>query len=228
MVALRTLTWDEPKAISDVLKHEFASEYCREGVTIASGSGELEIGTVLGKVTTGSASVAAKAGGNTGAGTLTLDPTTPVRPGAKAGVYTVRCIAAATNSGTFVVLDPDGYSLGQVVVGATFDNDIKFVIADDGTDFAVGDGFDITVAEGTGKWVPYNPGGSGGAERVAGVLLQKVNATSADIQAVVLARGPAVISRLGISWHSSVDSSSKKAAGTAQLVALGIVVRDSA
>jgi len=92
------------------------------------------------------ATPAAKSGGNTGGGTITMDITTPVGAGAKEGVYTVRCIAAASNSGTFRVLDPDGFNLGDIAVGGTFDNDIKFVIADVGTDFIVGDGFDVTVA----------------------------------------------------------------------------------
>lgn len=101
------------------------------------------------------AASAAKAGGNTGTGTLTLDATTPVLPGAKPGVYTVRAIAAASNSGTFRVEDPDGNVIGDVAVGATFSDDVKFVIADGGTDFIVGDGFDITVTaqEGRGRFV---------------------------------------------------------------------------
>lgn len=97
----------------------------------------------------GSAASAAKSGGNTGGGTLTLDATTPVLAGAKVGVYTVRCIAAATDSGTFRVTDPDGFVIGDVAVGATFANDIKFAIADGAPDFVVGDGFDITVSGNT-------------------------------------------------------------------------------
>lgn len=97
----------------------------------------------------GSAVSAAKSGGNTGGGSLTLDVTTPVLAGAKVGVYTVRCITAATDSGTFRVTDPDGFVIGDVAVGATFANDIKFAIADGAPDFVVGDGFDITVSANT-------------------------------------------------------------------------------
>lgn len=96
-------------------------------------------------VVPGTASSAAKSGGNTGGGTLTMDATTPVLAGAKAGVYTVRCIATNTNGGQFIVVAPDGISLGQAIVGTTFSNQVKFALADLGTDFAVGDGFDITV-----------------------------------------------------------------------------------
>ena len=47
---LRTMTFNEPSAVSDVLKYEDGS-YSRDTVTIASGAGVLEIGTVLGKIT---------------------------------------------------------------------------------------------------------------------------------------------------------------------------------
>ena len=47
---LRTMTFNEPNAVSDVLKYEDGS-YSRDTVTIASGAGVLDIGTVLGKIT---------------------------------------------------------------------------------------------------------------------------------------------------------------------------------
>jgi len=45
--ALRTTTFNEPKNLSDVLKFEVAGTMSREVVTILSGAGVLEIGTVL-------------------------------------------------------------------------------------------------------------------------------------------------------------------------------------
>ena len=82
---------------------EFIVSECDEGtlsrdtVTIVSGSGVITAGMVLGKITAGgtSAASAAKSGGNTGNGALTLDATTPVLPEAVAGVYLVRAIANA-------------------------------------------------------------------------------------------------------------------------------------
>ena len=122
-------------------------------VTIASGQ-TIARGHVLGKISVGAATAAAKSGGNAAnTGALTMDATTPVLAGAQVGVYTVRCIAASTNSGTFLVLDPLGRSLGQVFVGATFATQIKFAIADGSQDFIVGEGFDITVAAGSGEYV---------------------------------------------------------------------------
>jgi hypothetical protein len=163
-------------------------------VVLLAGQGALVRGTILGKIGVGAAAVAAKAGGNTGNGTLTMDVTTPLLVRAKSGIYTVRCIGllptavgtptkavkaggntgagdltldgttprlagaipgvykvrcitATADGGTFRVTAPDGTVIGDVAVGATFDNHIKFVIADGNPDFVVGDGWDITVAE---------------------------------------------------------------------------------
>lgn len=94
---------------------------------------------------------AAKTGGNTGNGTLVMDATTPVKPIAKSGIYTVRAVNAATNGGTFNVVNPDGEVVGTFTItpgagaSVTFDGEVKFVVTDGGTDFALSDGFDITV-----------------------------------------------------------------------------------
>ncbi len=228
-ITLRSTTFNEPDSVSDVLKYE-AGGYSREVVTILSGSGALGIGVVLGQILVGAATAAAKAGGNTGNGTLTMDATTPVRPGAKVGVYTVRCIAAAANNGTFRITDPDGFVVGDVVMAAgagAFDNDLKFALADGASDFIVGDGFDITVAAGSKKWKPHTSGAVDGSEVARAVLLHRVDATSADQQAVVVMRH-AEVSALGLKWHASVNNSDKKLAAHAQLAGFGIIVRQGA
>ena len=160
-------------------------------VTLPAGCGTMVRGTVLGKITIGAATAAAKAGGNAAnTGALTLDATTPVLIGAKAGIYTVRCIAAAANSGTFRVIDPDGFSLGDVAVGATFANDIKFAIADGAQDFIVGEGFDITGAAGSGKHKIVNSANVDGSA-VADCILAytTVVAAGADSKAEVYTQG---------------------------------------
>lgn len=144
-------------------------------VTLVQGSGTVERGTVLGKITIGAASVAAKAGGNAAnTGLLTLDATTPILAGAKVGVYSVRCIAAASNSGTFRVTDPEGFVLGDVAVAATFANNIKFTISDGTQDFVVGEGFNVTIAAGSGKHKPVNSANVDGSAVVDCVLSQTV------------------------------------------------------
>ncbi len=169
----------------------FAGDFPRvsKAVTILSGVGALVLGTLLGKILFGAATAAAKSGGNTGNGTLTMDPTTPILARAKVGVYLVRCIAAATNGGTFRVTDPDGYVLGDVAVGDTFANQIKFVIADGSTDFIVGDGFDVTIAAGSGKYKAYDKDNVDGSQYPDSILTEAVDATAADVNSTAFVSG---------------------------------------
>ncbi len=119
-------------------------------VTI-TGAAALKRGTVLGRVTLGAVTSAAKSGGNTGNGTCVLDVTTPKIAGAVAGVYTLRCTVAGANAATFRLADPSGRVLGDYAFNGSganvlIANQIKAVITDGSTDFVVGDGFDITIA----------------------------------------------------------------------------------
>ena len=151
-------------------------------ITLLSGENRAR-GTVLGKITLGAASSAAKSGGNTGNGTLTMDATTPILARAKVGVYQVRFIAAATNNGTFTVTDPDGVNLGQVIMSGgagTFANRIKFAIADGATDFIVGDGFDVTIAAGSGKYKMSLAAAVDGSAVPSVILAEATDASLAD------------------------------------------------
>lgn len=183
-----------------------------EEIIVASGAGVLYPGTVLGRLGVGAATAAAKAGGNTGTGVITLDAVAPVGAGAKAGVYTARATVAAVNGGTFEVKDPDGFVLGTVAVGATFDNDVKFTIADGATDFVVGDGFDITVAAGSGKYVAHDPALNNGAKVAAAILFHKVDATAADAKSVATVNGPAVINGNDLTFKAGIIAADKTAA----------------
>lgn len=227
--ALRTLSYTEPSNQSDVLKHEYATDLCRETETVISGVGVFSHGHVAGRITKGSASSAAKTGGNTGNGTCTLDGTTPVLPGSIPGIYTARCLVAVTNGGMFEVKNPNGAVIGHAVVGTAFAKDIKFTIADGSTDFAVGDGFDITIAVGSGKIGLYNPAAVNGLETAVGLLLSHGDATAADFAgAILLARGPAVVSRLGLKWGAGVTTTQQQDAAIAALAALNIITRSGA
>lgn len=148
-------------------------------VTIKNGAGVVPARTVLGQEKLGAVTAAAKSGGNTGNGTLTLDAATPKLARAIAGVYSVRCIAAAADGGTFRVSNPQGYVIGEVAVGATFANQIKFAIADGSTDFVVGDGFDITIAAGSLHYIPYDKDNLDGSQDAKCILAEEVDATSA-------------------------------------------------
>ncbi len=156
-------------------------------VTVLSGEGARVRGSVMGKISIGAASSAAKSGGNTGTGTFVLDATTPVLAGAKVGVYALRCITASTNGGVFRLTDPDGYGLGDFTItggsGGTvaIANDIKGVLTDAGTDFIVGDGFDITVAAGSGKWKLAVAAAVDGSAVPRAILAEDLDATSGDV-----------------------------------------------
>jgi hypothetical protein len=211
-----------PRLSHEWLKHETDPDLGREQITLLAGAGNLITGTVLGKITKGTATAAAKAGGNTGNGTITMDVTTPVLAGAQVGVYTARCIAAAGNGGTFRIEDPDGFVIGDVAVGATFADRVKFVIADGASDFIVGDGFDITVAAGSGKWKKCVYGALDGSGIAAGVLLDARDASGgADVKGVGVIADARVAHEF-LTWDASFDSAPKKAAALVQLAALNI------
>lgn len=76
----------------------------------------------------------------------------------------------------------------------------------------------------SGKYTAVAPSASDGSQTAAAVLLADVDATSADKKAVILARGPAVVSSSHLVWPNGATTN-QKAAATAQLAALGIVAR---
>jgi hypothetical protein len=191
-----------------------------ENRTLITGQ-NLIAGTVLGAITLAGASETHA--GNTGNGVMTLDVTTPVRPGARAGIYVATNILAATNSGTFRVEDPDGNVMGDVLVGGTFDDDIKFVIADGATDFILGDKFLITVAAGSSKVTALNPAAVDGSQAAAGILFAAVNATSADLACVTVERVAEVIAA-ELTWPGGITAPNK-AIAIAQLAAKNIILR---
>lgn len=208
------------------LKHELDPEFCRKVETVASGTGNIKTGSVLGKNTVGGAEAAPKAGGNTGEGSLTLDGATPVLAGAKPGVYAVRCVGTSANGGLFEVRDPFGAFVGAYAIGGpAFATEIKFSITDSGADFALGDGFDVTVAAGSGRLGWYDPTAVDGRAVPYGILLNAVDATTEHRQAVVIG-GKAVINPLALTWGPAVDDANKRAAGVALLVSeLGFETR---
>lgn len=194
----------------------------RDSGTLITGQ-NLGAGTVLGKITVAAATSAAKSGGNTGGGTCTVDVTTPVLAKARAGIYTVRCVGLVGNSGVFAVYRPDGSYVGTAYGGVAFDKEIKFVVADSGTDFAIGDGFDITVAVGSLKYTILAPAALDGSATAAGVLFDAVDATSADKKVTILTRSCELNSN-EITWPAAI-SDPNKAIATAELAAAGIILR---
>ena len=197
----------------------------REKITVKSGQ-NLKACAVLGTIVSATVVSAAKAGGNTGNGTFTVDATTPALLGAQPGVYTLRCIAAATNNGTFRLEDPNGVVLGDTVMAGgagTVAEQVKGALADGSTDFVVGDGFDITVSAIIAKEVEYNPAGTDGSQIATGILYGAVDATSADKPGVAFKRSCEHNTDIVV-WKTGI-SATQIAKGTADLAKLGIILR---
>lgn len=186
----------------------------REEITIAAAAGAMVAGAVLGKITKAGTATAVAYAGNTGNGAMGA---ITVGAGAKAGVYKLTITEPATNAGNFIVEDPSGIFVGQGDVAVAFSaGGLAFTLADGATDFAAGDGFDITVAAGSGKYVAYNDAAVDGSEVAAGILYGPVDDLAADQTAVAIVRHAEVVGSL---------LTGNNAAGTADLLALGILVR---
>lgn len=217
-------TQTEKNRLNDILKYEQGSNFfSREVVTIKTGQ-NLAVGAVLGKTTLGASPTTgtAKAGGNTGAGTMT-----GVTAGAKAkaGIYTLKCTAVVAGSGLFSVEDPDGLALPEAVVGVAYiDDQINFTLNDGTPDFAVGDAFTVTIAAGDGDCLAINFNALVGTQNVYGILTADCDATSADTEAVAIVRNAKVV-EANLVWPVTdpVVSAAQKAAVMAQLLAKGIV-----
>lgn len=204
-------------------KEDDLGEYSLDNGTLASGN-NLVTGSVLGAVSaTIAASPAVKSGGNTGNGTLAS--VTPWPP-ARNGIYTVRITATAANAGAFEVKDPGGKVIGTGTVGVAFSTGgLTFTVADGSTDFAVGDGFDITVTGAVVKFTQFDPTANDGSQYPAGVLLNSVDATSADKPCVVVVREALVVPDF-FTWKTGVTNA-QKAAAVATLKSNFIVPRAS-
>ena len=223
------------KLQSSVFKLLFAEDYNFEQGTILASSQcntttLFDVGTIMGQITVAGATAAAKSGGNTGGGSLTVDSSTPVLAGAVAGIYTVLLTVAAavigTHLGLWEVRAPNGRVLGEVQVGQTFSDQIKFATAYATADFIVGDGFDVTVAAGSLKYVQHAPAAVDGSQNAAAVVARAVTVGAADISVALAVRGPLVLLGDNLTWATGI-SAADKATATAALAGLGIVIRSS-
>ena len=69
-------------------------------------------------------------------------------------------------------------------------------------------------------------GGTDGAQTASAVLLYAVDATLADAEGIVLARGPSIVSRAELAYDASVDDGAKITTKLGQLAAVGIIARE--
>ena len=80
----------------------------------------------------------------------------------------------------------------------------------------------------SGKYKLATSGGSDGAQTASAVLLYAVDATLADATGIVVARGPAIVSRAALAYDATVDDGAKITTKIGQLAAAGIIARDTA
>ena len=80
----------------------------------------------------------------------------------------------------------------------------------------------------SGKYKLATSGGTDGAQTAAGVLLYATDATDGDVNAIVVLRGPAIVSKSALAFDTTVDDDAKITTKLGQLSALGIIPRDTA
>jgi hypothetical protein len=80
----------------------------------------------------------------------------------------------------------------------------------------------------SGKYKLATSGGTDGAQTAVAVLLYPVDATLADAQGIVVARGPSIVSRAALAYDATVNDAGKITTKLGQLAAVGIIARDSA
>ncbi|MBF0141093.1 MAG: head decoration protein [Magnetococcales bacterium] len=103
-----------------------------------------------------------------------------------------------------------------------FSRDIVTVAS--GRSLKIGEVVSIKTAD--GKAYALAPAAADGTEVAVGVLLQDANATSSDLEAVMAARDSIVYSG-AIVWPVGITTN-QKATATAQLKALGVLIREGA
>ncbi|NHQ74539.1 head decoration protein [Roseovarius gahaiensis] len=95
-----------------------------------------------------------------------------------------------------------------------------------GTNYPVGAVLGRITA--SGKYKLATSGGTDGAQNAAAVLLYATDASAVDQEAVVILRGPALVSKAALVFDASVDDAAKITTKHNQLVVLGIIPRDAA
>lgn len=98
-----------------------------------------------------------------------------------------------------------------------------------GTNYALGSVLGEITASGKYHLSPdAEVTGDEGAETAVAVLIEAVDATDGDKAGLIVARGPAIVSKAALVLDDSVDDETKTAAKHAQLSAAGIVPRNTA
>lgn len=219
-------SFTRPRRQSEVFKELRDLDYvCDQGIIPAgsqvNGSASFDVGTVLGKITTGTITVAppSAASGNVGDGTCALGAPA-YDTDVKVGTY--RLVAISTTA--WEMFDPNGDLVGVAADGEEFADEIRFTITSGGTAFAAGDEFTIVVsaAAASGAFVQINPVAGDGSQNFAGILARSLVVNAAhDTPASIATRGPTIVVKDNLVWPAGM-SGAAQAAALAQADARGI------
>lgn len=230
-----TVIATDAQRLSNVMKwvdpNAFHVGLLTAAVTIYEGSQKTYVpGQVLGRtLVSGSGAWVVQSGtlGNGTPGTVTVSGY------AKVGTYVVRFLTSGATA-AFSLRDPDGRHLGQGAVGTAFvSKDLSFTIADGATDYSAGEVLLINVT-GTEKWKTVEATAVDGSEVAAGIYIGTVDgesksvtiAATTDTKGVILARGPAIVSKGALVYGSSVNTTAELTALYGQLKSLNIFAED--
>lgn len=142
---------------------------------------------------------------------------------AQLGTYRVTLLATSATA-EFEVIAPSGAKLrrGQVATAYTSDH-VNFTLANAGT-MTSGDYFNIIVEKNTQQVVAWDPTATDGSQVPAGVLFGAVNATSAALAGLLVARMAEVKGAL-LTFKSGVSAAAIVACKSRLLPALSIIAR---
>jgi hypothetical protein len=206
---MTTPLYNSPQIVDFVISEgdDFLS---RDNAVVTQTGTAIKSGTILTQVDTGTGAFAMDAGatGNPTSGAIT------VGAAAIPGAYVIEFTAATK----FTVEAPNGVTIGTGTLGAAFSaGGLGFTLTAGGTAAVAGDTAKITVAAGTGKYIPYTAGGAAGV--ASAILYTGLPAATGDKKVVV--------------FNKDIEVSRDKLTGLdataeAQLRMVGIKVRGTA
>lgn len=205
---MTTPLYNSPQIVDFVISEgdDFLS---RDNAVVTQTGTAIKSGTILTQVDTGTGAFAMDAGTT---GTPTCGAIT-VGVAAIPGAYVIEFTAATK----FSVEAPNGVTIGTGTVGSAFSaGGLGFTLTA-GTAAVAGDTAKITVAAGTGKYIPYTAGGAAGV--ASAILYTGLAAATGDAKVVV--------------FNKDIEVSRDKLTGLdataeAQLRLVGIKVRGTA
>jgi hypothetical protein len=198
--------------------------YTTRKLTLVSGAGDLDAGTVLGAILAAAAATVtvgtpvSGVGGTVGNGTVSAFTSDD---GAQEGTWMLICTATGA-TGKFRVMRPDGTLDGILTIGSAYNGGINGTVSDGANDWLVDDVIPITVAYtwASLKYKKSIAAATDGSQYPRTVLAQDTDATSADKEAICFETGQLIGSGLTLGAGHTVATIRER------MRALGLVIDD--